>query len=145
MDFQQQEDVTKIVMHFEKELLFLSALTPLSDIDLFMSQRINAVREAEDGSLNWQDMATGDDSASWGNDSCRKQRWIQGMIYVEKTFTYIFLVIACVNLFTCEWVNYPAWVRLAFFGAFAIWCIVGISRYVYILLQIVTQKAKKEH
>lgn len=43
--FTQKENTTKIVMQFEKDLLGLPAMTPPADIDLFMGQKVNAVRE----------------------------------------------------------------------------------------------------
>ena len=44
MEFLPQEHHTVIVLRFQKELLGLSPLTPLSDIDLCMKQKLNAVR-----------------------------------------------------------------------------------------------------
>ena len=45
MDFLPQENHTQIVMRFQKELFGLPPMTPPSDIDLCMKQKLNAVRK----------------------------------------------------------------------------------------------------
>ena len=45
MKFSSQENHTKIVLHFQKELWGLSPMTPPSDIDLCMKQKLNAIRK----------------------------------------------------------------------------------------------------
>lgn len=45
MEFHPQESHTLIVLHFQKELLGLPPMTPPSDIDLCMKQKLNAVRK----------------------------------------------------------------------------------------------------
>ncbi len=45
MEFHPQERNTRIVLRFQKELLGLPPMTPPSDIDLCMNQKLNAVRD----------------------------------------------------------------------------------------------------
>ena len=45
MDFQPQENYTLIILRFQNELLDLPPMTPPSDIDLCMKQRLNAIRK----------------------------------------------------------------------------------------------------
>ena len=45
MEFLPQENHTLIVLRFQKELFGLPPLTPSSDIDLCMKQKLNAVRK----------------------------------------------------------------------------------------------------
>ena len=45
MEFFPKEHSTQIVLHFQKELLGLPPMTPPSDIDLCMKQKLDAVRE----------------------------------------------------------------------------------------------------
>lgn len=45
MEFLPQEHHTLIVLRFQKELLGLPPMTPPSDIDLCMKQKLNAVRK----------------------------------------------------------------------------------------------------
>ena len=45
MEFLPQEHHTLIVLRFQKELFGLSPMTPPSDIDLCMKQKLNAVRK----------------------------------------------------------------------------------------------------
>ena len=45
MDFQPQENYTLIILRFQNELLDLPPMTPPSDIDLCMKQRLNATRK----------------------------------------------------------------------------------------------------
>lgn len=45
MEFLPQESHTLIVLRFQKELLGLPPMTPPSDIDLCMKQKLNAVRK----------------------------------------------------------------------------------------------------
>ena len=45
MEFLPQENHTLIVLHFQKELFGLPPMTPYSDIDLCMRQKLNAVRK----------------------------------------------------------------------------------------------------
>lgn len=45
MEFTPQEHHTLIVLHFQKELFGLPPMTPPSDIDLCMNQKLNAVRK----------------------------------------------------------------------------------------------------
>ena len=50
VDFVQQKNTTKIIMRFETDLFALPAMTPPADIDLFMGQKVNAVRETAETS-----------------------------------------------------------------------------------------------
>ena len=45
MDFLPREQKTRISLCFQKELFGLPPMTPPVDIDLFMKQKLNAVRE----------------------------------------------------------------------------------------------------
>ena len=45
MEFLSQENHTLIVLRFQKELFGLPPMTPSSDIDLCMKQKLNAVRK----------------------------------------------------------------------------------------------------
>lgn len=45
MEFLPQEHHTLIVLRFQKEMLGLPPMTPPSDIDLCMKQKLNAVRK----------------------------------------------------------------------------------------------------
>lgn len=44
MEFLQKDDHTLIILRFQKEFLGLPPMTPLSDVDLFMAQKANAIR-----------------------------------------------------------------------------------------------------
>ena len=45
MEFIPQEHRTLVVLHFQKELFGMPPMTPPSDIDLCMMQKLNAVRK----------------------------------------------------------------------------------------------------
>lgn len=44
LEFIEDENNTKIIMTFQNEILGLPALTPKSDIDLFMKQKLDATQ-----------------------------------------------------------------------------------------------------